>query len=294
MHAATPTRAPQPALHDGAGVAEAPPAGAGAYEAPTADGPLRLALETVSGQPPGCAAEAALRLALAEPLLAALEDWLAMAAPPMPAPEWTWCAGPAGPSDSAAVARWAGVGVGARLALPWALLRRLPAPPAALAARLQWTPVAAEWVLATLALSEAEREALEPGGALLLVPSFEPDWCARLRAVGEPAPGGLPALLDVAGGAACPCPGAEEAAAPTSEDERWELRSPLSAPLAPELLLGWRDEPLPLELAQPLLLWRLPPGQAALPWAAGRLIPWGEGQALALDTVNGLSPSPWT
>jgi hypothetical protein len=265
----------------------APPDGTGAYEAPTAEGPLRMALETVSGQAPVCAAEAAVRLSQAEPLLGALETWLTEAG--LAAPEWAWRAGPASLPPGAAWARWAGVGVGVRLGLPWALLRRLPPPPPAVA--LQWSAVTAEWVLATLMLGEAERAALEPGGALLLPASFQPEWWARLRAADEPAPGGLLVVLDPPGGAARLCLAVDDTAAlcanPPLEGERWEVRAPLAAPLTPELLLGWRDEPLPLNLDQALSLWRVVPGSAPACWSRGRLLPWGEGHALALDAVAG-------
>jgi hypothetical protein len=227
------------------------------------------------------------RLAQAEPLLGALEAWLAGAG--LAAPEWTWRAGPAGWPPGNAVARWAGAGVGARLGLPWALLRRLPPPAPALA--LQWSTVAAEWVLATLVLGDAEREALEPGGALLLPASFQPEWWARLRATDEPAPGGLVVVLDPPAGAARLCLGFGDSAALSGhrpmEGEHWEVRGPLVSPLAAELLLGWRDEPLPLDLDQPLSLWRMVPGSAPACCGAGQLLPWGEGHALALDAAAG-------
>lgn len=240
------------------------PVGAGAYAAVMPEGTLGLALETVSGQPPAGAAEAAVRLAQAEPLLAGLELWLAQAPRPAAPPEWVWCATPVAPPSGAALARWAGVGVGARLALPWALLRRLPAPPPALG--LQWSPVAAEQVLATLELSAADRAALEPGGALLLPGSFASGAAAGLRAADEPAPDAGP------GG------------------EHWEVRRAVSAPLSPEHLLGWRqDEPLPPNGDAPLTLWRLVAGEPPAPWARGRCVPWGEGHALLLDEIAGFA-----
>lgn len=270
----------------------------GGYEAFVADGRLTLALETVSGQPPGCAAEAALRLALAEPLLAALEAWCGLGASGGAAPDWQWRTEPAEPPVRGATLRWAGAGVGARLTLPWALLRRLPPPP--LQSALQagsWSPVAAHLVLAVLVPVAEERAALEPGGAVLLPASFEPDWLARLRAADEDTPGGTWVVLDPVAGVAATCAAGEDPtrlladARPPDDAVCWELRCSLPEPVAPDLLLGWRDEPLPVGLAQRVALWQVDPTEAEAQCVAqGRLMPWGEGRALWVDAVHGERP----
>jgi hypothetical protein len=267
----------------------------GAYDAFVAEGRLTLALETVSDQPPGCAAEAALRLALAEPLLAAIEAWCGQGSHSAEAPEWQWRTGPAETPGHGATLRWAGVGVGARLTLPWALLRRLPPPLShRVLQQAQWSPVAAELVLAALVPTDEERAALEPGGAVLLPASFEPDWLARLRAADEDGPGGS-WVLDPVAGVAATCAASEDSATVHAGAQPpgvvWELRCVLPESVAPELMLGWRDEPLPVGLAQRVGLWQVgPTGAAAQCLAQGRLMPWGEGRALWIDAVQGERP----
>lgn len=269
----------------------------GGYEAFVAEGRLTLALETVSGQPPGCAAEAAQRLALAEPLLAALEAWCGLGAGGAQAPDWQWRTEPAEPPVRGATLRWAGVGVGARLTLPWALLRRLPPPPHPVLQLGPWLPVAAELVLAALVPAAEERAALEPGGAVLLPASFELDWIARLRAADEDASGGSWVVLDPVAGVAATCAAGDGPARlladarPPDDAVRWELRCSLPEPVAPDLLLGWRDEPLPVGLAQQVALWQVDLTEAAAECLArGRLMPWGEGRALWIDAVQGERP----
>lgn len=268
----------------------------GAYDAFVTEGRLTLTLETVSGQPPACAAEAALRLALVEPLLAALEAWCGRGAGGAQAPEWQWRTEPAEPPVRGATLRWAGVGVGARLTLPWALLRRLPPPPPHSVLQAgPWSPVAAELVLAALVPAAEERAALEPGGAVLLPASFEPDWLARLRAADEDARGGTWVVLDPVAGVAATCAAGEDSATSLAGGQPpgvvWELRCSLPEPVALDLLLGWRDEPLPVSLAQRVALWQVgPTGAPAQCLAEGRLMPWGEGRALWIDAVQGERP----
>lgn len=256
-----------------------PMAAPGGYEAPAAEGTLRLVLETVSGQPPACAAEAAVRLAQAEPLLAAVEAWCGRAF------EWSWAGSGEAPTGGA-TARWAGAGVGACLTLPWALLRQLSPPPWPLAHQLQWLPVAAELVLAVLSPAPEEQQALEPGGAVLLPASFEPDWFACLQAEGEGAAGGLRVLLDMSAGALRPCP-ASAAVGAEPPPKAWALSCAWPEPLPPEQLLGWRDEPLPIDLTRRVALWQHAAGVPAVCRAQGRLLPWGEGRALWIESVQG-------
>jgi hypothetical protein len=277
---------------------EAPLGIRGVYEASTDHGDLRLELETVSAAAPACAAEAALRLALAEPLLQALEEWLEALPGSAGPPDWQWQGAPGQGPAGGAVARWAGPGVGASLGLPWSLLRRLPPPPDALARELLWLPVEAELVLATLTLPPEEEAALEPGGALLLPASFEPDWIACLRAADERT-GGLLVVVDPAGTAVRQCIGAQEpgvaSAADLPEPDCLSLRCALPQALAPELLLGWRDEAIAVDLGRPVDLACPPPGATLagpapeIRRAQGRLMPWGEGRALWIEAVGGSS-----
>lgn len=260
--------------------------GRGHYEAATAHGPVRLVLETDGVEPPAHAADAALRLALAEPLLALLDGWLADRLA-----DWQWCGGEAAVAPTGAQVRWAGAGCNARLTLPWPLLRGLSPPPAE-ATRLRWLPAPAEWVLATLVPAPGEAALLEPGGVVLLPASFEPGWPARLRAQGEAGAAGLRVQLDVAAGQARPDgreptmiepagPHADEAAAGVC----WELRMPLALPLPPAQLLGWLPAPLPFDAAQAAGLWAAEAG-GARHLARGRLLPWGDGQALWIEALD--------
>ncbi len=277
---------------------EAPLGVRGVYAASTGHGELRLELETVSAAAPACAAEAALRLALAEPLLQALEEWLETLPGSVEPPDWQWQAAPARDPSPGATARWAGAGVGASLSLPWTLLRRLPPPPDALASGLLWLPVQAEVVLATLTLPPQEEAALEPGGALLLPASFEPDWIACLRAADE-RPGGLLVVVDPAGTAVRQCIGAGEPGGVPPADfpdaDRWSVRCALPEPLAAELLLGWRDEAIAVDPGWPVELACPSPGASLggpapeVGRARGRLMPWGEGRALWIESVGGSS-----
>jgi hypothetical protein len=284
-----PLNAFEPATYRAAGAAP----GRGRYEAATAHGPVSLVIETDRGEPPAHAADAALRLALAEPLLAVLDGWLGDLLA-----DWQWCGGEVAAAPGAAQARWVGAGCHARLTLPWPLLRGL-APPPAEVTRLRWLPTPAEWVLATLAPAPGEAALLEPGGVVLLPASFEPGWPARLRAQGEAGAAGQCMHVDVAAGQAQPAdpgPGAQErferferVAALPREDalagERWELRMPLALPLPPAQLLGWLPAPLPFDVSQAAALWAVD-GARARHLARGRLLPWGDGQALWIEALD--------
>lgn len=230
---------------------------------------MRLTLQDGAGLAPGCAAEAALRLAEAEPLLAALEAWWGENL------EWNWDAD-ATSSASEAKAQWTGPGLTARLDLPWALLRQRPAPMGELAAMLRWAPATAHVVLAALDPSPAEEALLEPGGVLLLPASFEPAWRVELRAEGEPE------------GMALSIERPEQPAWKPAPAQRvrgsWEVRCEMTAVDA-EVLAGWRapDGGVRLPAEGGATLWETPAGEPARRRATGRLLPWGCGNALWID-----------
>ncbi|HSI58232.1 MAG TPA: hypothetical protein VLA16_11800 [Ideonella sp.] len=269
------------------------------YEAGTPWGPVRLALHAASADGPPCAAQAALRLQASAAWLDVVDAWLAgggsraggqggAPAPPMDGLDWVWRPRTTAPVEPGAV--WvcaAGpLGEGGRLALPWSLLRQLPAPPlSALGLGLAWEPVAAECLLATLDLSEAEEAALEPGGLLLLPASFSSEWRAGLRAPGETAAAGRPVAWRHGGGVR-PTEGPPAMVPPGA----WQVCAPLAHAVDPGIVLGWWGGEGCLGLAPAATLTRCD-GAAGRGWALaqGRLTPWGQGLGLL---VEALAPRP--
>ena len=134
------------------------------------------------------AADAAVALTRCEALLDALDEWLGIAL------DWRWIAAPASVTSTASHARahWrpddAPKGKkehGCRLELPWSLLRAVPAPDEPLARQLQWADVPVVLAIAHLAIEREEIALLEPGGAVILPASMQPNWHGTLRAVDE-------------------------------------------------------------------------------------------------------------
>lgn len=261
------------------------------FEATTPDGALVMTVAVAGRAEPRSAVEAALHLAAAEPLLEALDGWLALAG--TEAPAWAWAA--PSPADaprqaSGAEAEWDftgadGASVSVRLACPWPLLRRLPEPSGAatgLVAHARWPAVPAVCVRAALDLASDEAAALEPGGVLLLPASFEPDAPLVWRAADERAGAGIVVSAGVTQDVL-----AGEATAP------WEVRQSWPA-VSPAALAGWPGATWPaLPSGGPALaLWWQPPGgRPARQGARGRLLPWGDGQAMWLNDVEA---NAWT
>lgn len=252
-----------------------------------------LKVQPPAGQEaPHNAAEAVLLLHEVEPLLAALDTWLADS--PLGEPDWRWCeASP--PEGPQALACWTPAderGFTVTLGLPWAALRRLPPPPPAL--RMQWQAADAVAVLAQPELSAQDLSALEPGGALLLQAAFEPRWLGRVRAAAEPANVGVPVQW-AAPGQFQPLPGAAGQAVPGSPLPALEVRCCSRAPLPAEVLAGWAPLPLAPEPAwqTEVSLWAMAraEGQAERCLARGHLLPWGRGQALSIAAVEPDAPT---
>lgn len=172
----------------------------------------------------------------------------ALAAAGLAQVDWQWRGSAAAPPAGGAQARWQGREAQARLSLPWAALRALPSAPDV--PGLQWLPVAADCVLAQWRFSEAELAALEPGGLVLLDEPPAP----RPRARAEPPPAD---------------------AAPWQLVARWEQ------PVALESVMGWGGA-LPALPAACLLVDTARPDVVR---ARGRLLPWGSGQALRVESV---------
>ena len=239
-----------------------------AFEAPTAEGTVRLWV-------PGSvrhAADAAVALQSCAPLLDALDSWFGFA------PAWRWCA-PGTPSSGVpahARATWhreastpatpagaacridAPAGGACRIELPWPLLRQLDAPPVPLAAQLHWSAASATLVLAQMQLDEVELESMEPGGAVLLPYSMSAPWQGWLRA----------ARSDGA-----------------SDAGLYEVRLSLPRPFDAAQLAGWVSAD-PGEPEARASLWRCAgDGGSARYLASGALMPWGDGWALHLETL---------
>lgn len=159
----------------------------------------------------------------------------------------TWAWG-ALADDPAPALAWAHTDDGAALGLPWPLLRRLGPPPVP----VTWAADPAAALLAQPRLGEADIAALAPGALLVLAPSFEPGWAPAWRARAE-----LDAL-----------PG-------------WQLRSAAPAAWTVPALCGWAEAPDPAPPVDEAELCR--DGRAV---ARGRLLPWGRGCGLLIDTVH--------
>jgi hypothetical protein len=259
------------------------------FEARTASGPVRL----YASGPARHAADAAVALARNEALLDALDAWTGLAL------DWRWIAAPAAVTATASHARalWrpqnpaaAGKkGGGCRLEIPWSMLRMLPAPEEALAACLQWAEVPVVLAIAQLAIPQEELALLEPGGAVVLPESMQSGWCGVLRALDDPGqPGaGVPVSLAspwtprrVAVGQRA------EVRTETGGDRvRYEVRLTVSHALPSDRLGGWFTGDLG-EVGPGAGLWRCATErEPAYCLAAGALMPWGDGWALALQEL---------
>lgn len=273
----------------------APALDAGAwFEAPTPFGPLRLCAFT--GAPVRHAADAALSLFRCEALLDPLQAWSAMAL------DWRWLAAP-GQRLSAAThgcARWQRRSDGTTgsqdamclLSAPWTLLRSLAPPPAELAAALRWPAVPVVLSAAQFRLDEDELALVEAGGAIVLPDSLLTPWQGRLRGTAEPAQPGLGAPVALASPTAPRLVRGSAAGVTASTEPRdprvaCEVRLAMPHPLPGDRLTGWvDDQPLPAAGPQ-ASLWCCPdPREPALCLADGRLMPWGDGWALAVETLR--------
>jgi len=255
------------------------------------------------------ALDAALLLSRCEPLLARLDAWLGGEL------DWRWvdstsAAHTPRPNASAtaqgATARWRGPGPHGGDALvtwPWALLRSLPPPEPALAAALRWQTVAAVLSVAELRLDGEALQALEPGGAVLLPPSFGPNWQGRLRSAGEADGCGTGAVVDLsvptrphlaphAPPAVHPPQAAPANSAATADPTLvcCEVRMDVPFGAAAERIAGWCPTDANRELADLSAtgmraeLWRCASAASAgHSLAQGRLAPWGDGWALLID-----------
>jgi hypothetical protein len=256
------------------------------FDAATRCGAMSL---QVDGAPAAHAAQAALLLDRCDTLLDALDAWLHTAL------DWRWVNAtqadkPAQPCAAAQVTIEGNDGAAAaltcRLEVPWALLRGIGAPPEALAKRLQWGAVPAILVVSQPAIDEAELRLLERGGAIVLPESMRAPWRARLHAPQEGAGDGLMVELPSADSARL-VDAAVAAGDPAGPSRRpsCEVRMATTAALAPAQLAGWAQEST-VELAPRASLWRCAgPTEAERYLAGGRLLPWGDGWAMLIESI---------
>ena len=256
------------------------------FDAATRFGVMSL---QVDGAPAANAAAAALLLDRCDALRDALDAWLHVAL------DWRWvdaapadqaprpCASAQGAIDgddsSAGALAW-------RLEVPWALLRSLSAPPESLAKHLQWGVVPAVLVVSQPAIDEAELRLLERGGAVVLPESMRAPWRGRMHAPQERAGDGLVVELPAADSARLAA--ATMTTAGSSEPDgrpSCEVRMTTAAPVAPAQLAGWAPEST-VDLAPRASLWRCAgPTEPERYLAGGRLLPWGDGWAMLIESI---------
>lgn len=272
------------------------------YEADSSAGLLRL----YAARAVRHAADAAVLLARCEALLAALDGWTGQAL------SWRWLASPGAVMPTASHARvsWEPAPAaegdartqdrrdpGCRLELPWTLLRRLPAPPAPLAAQLHWADVHAVLAAAQWQIPDEELALLEPGGAVVLPASMTPDWRGLLRTLDERAsPGaGVPvALAAPHAPQRIPVAGDAPAAVAMPAGPWCEVRIAMPQAIPGDRLAGWYDgevlPPAAVDIAGAAAtgprasLWRCAADrEPARCLATGALMPWADGWALAIE-----------
>lgn len=220
------------------------------------------------------APQAAIALHRSAAWLDLLDDWLAPVGPL----RWAPASWPVGACLDTIVSEPDGEAPH-RLALPWPLLLRLPAPPAELG--LRWPAQPAELLLGRQDLPPEGLARLTEGSALLVEASFAAPRLAQLRRVGARLGrfvrhgGGMPGgQLWTAGEAAAVEP------APALE-----FHQRIAGELAVECLAGWCALPQPLHLPPRAGLWWQAGGGTPQLLAQGLLMPWGRGEALRIEQV---------
>ena len=271
------------------------------FEAPSPWGALRLCV-LATPQPTRHACDAAILLDGFAPLLDALDDWSGHDA------AWRWVAPGACPL-SPATHVWIAwqpphddaldpihARSTARLELPWRLLRQLPPPPDELAAQLRWPMLPTVITLSQLRIGCDELQTLEPGGAVLLPESMQPQWHGVLRAAAE-APAARGGVALALASPLAPCIAARTATLPQHIDARndgalaCEVRLAHAPAVSAERLAGWQAGEFgePGTMSPSASLWSSGAGSetgaSARCLAHGRLMPWGDGWALALEAV---------
>jgi len=167
------------------------------------------------------------------------------------------------------------------------LLRALGAPSEALGKRLQWGAVPAVLVVSQPAIDEAELRLLERGGAIVLPESMRAPWRGLLHAAQEPALDGIAVDLPCADSALLTVnpAGSSTAAAGAPGRPGCEVRMTATRPLTPAQLAGWAEGSM-IDLAPRASLWRCAgPTEGERYLAGGRLLPWGDGWAMLIESI---------
>lgn len=261
------------------------------FEASTNAGALRLYVSDGARH----AVEAAVVLQRCEPLLDALDAWTGSAL------EWRWIAAATSvaPTASHARAHWNASSdetsagspeLTCRLELPWTLLRTLAAPGDALV-RLHWSAVPMVLVVSQQRIGADELALLEPGGAVVLPESMRPSWHGLLRALDEPARAGwgAPVVLSVPTAPQRIRTAASAVAAAAADGDGQiavEVRLEPPHAIACDRLATWFEGDLGA-FDPRASVWRCATERAPARFlASGRLMPWGDGWALAVDAVH--------
>ncbi|HET9645889.1 MAG TPA: hypothetical protein VFP68_21615 [Burkholderiaceae bacterium] len=271
------------------------------FEVITDAGTVRLQLQTPAVRH---AVDAALALQRCDELLESLQRWTGFGL------DWHWCPRAAArlPATTHAGVRWAlqpdsdatlppcGVAppLQGRLDIPWQLLRELPAPDEDLAPCLEWTHVPVVLAVSEFSLSGEELSQLEPGGAVVLAESLSPVWQGRLRAAEESSCAGAGVPVSLSLPSACRLAGRASHDIGGRLDERipCEVRLAMPSTLPGDRLAGWSEGDLLPEPSSRASMWCLPPGTSdAMCIAVGRLMPWADGWALAVESVRDVAMS---
>lgn len=259
------------------------------YAASTSLGAVTLALWCKASAGARSAADAAAALALAEPLLAAVDDWLAE---PL---DWQWntATQPVSCGGQVEVAWQLGDDT-VCLELPWPLLRTAGAPPGTLPPPMAWPQVEAWRLLDRFDLDADDVVRLAAGAAVLLPPHARSGWLVTAADLvhgagadlihGAGADAGLPAdqprLPQWPAGIHAASPSNSTGSLQPLPPGRWSVRQRLRTGCALPQVAGWAPLDPPPALDTQIELWDGPTLHAA-----GEVLTLADTPALHLSTL---------